>query len=316
VTIICWYPAGCSPQDSICARQRPCLKIIEEFHRECDLIGWFEIKFYNFIDAGNVKDYDFFIEQVKSTSICNTGKTSNVRTAGKMQDSRREPEHQNAMQLMLKRGIAEKKACYAMLNHYAKQGQIVFSGSSLMEFFPIGEMQSALKTDEVIYNRGIAGATTADLLDALDVCIFQLAPSKIFINIGSNDIGMAGSFETNFEKLLSNYSTVMDRIKDRLPECLVYVMAYYPVNSLADFGLDARQKAEMFRTRTNANITKANDAVRSLAQQHGFRFIDVNSGLSDDEGNLKKEYSTDGVHLRPNAYEVILENMRKYIQIQ
>ena len=36
------------------------------------------------------------------------------------------------------------------------------------------------------------------------------------------------------EKLLANYNEIMDQIKTRLPECEVFVMAYYPINAKAD----------------------------------------------------------------------------------
>jgi len=72
------------------------------------------------------------------------------------------------------------RAKYAQQNQTAKKGQIVFVGSSLMEIFPIEKMQQSLGLDKVIYNRGIRATTTADLLTSMDLCIFDLAPSKIF----------------------------------------------------------------------------------------------------------------------------------------
>lgn len=105
----------------------------------------------------------------------------------------------------------------------------------------------------------------------------------------------------------------MDQIKNKLPETEVYVMAYYPVNAKANYGLEKYTKDLMFTTRTNANIIKANEAVEELAIKHGFKFINVNAGLTDEEGNLKKEYSMEGIHLWSNAYWVVLENLKKYL---
>ncbi|WP_338113144.1 GDSL-type esterase/lipase family protein [Paenibacillus artemisiicola] len=201
---------------------------------------------------------------------------------------------------------------YRMLNRHAKQGQILFVGSSLMEGFPIHEMQLSwnLGLDRVIYNRGIGGTTTADLLQSMDACIFDLAPSKLFINIGSNDIGAEGYSK---EALLMNYASIMDQLQARLPLCEVFVMAYYPVNAGADFGMEESEKAAMFATRTNANLLEANAAIEQAAKQHGFTFINANEGLTDGEGNLKPEFTVEGIHLWPNAYRVILENLKKYL---
>ncbi len=222
---------------------------------------------------------------------------------------------QEVLQAMMLKGLEDQKKStlqkYRFLNQYAKKGQTVFTGSSLMEFFPIEEMQLTLDLDRVIYNRGIGGTTTADLLAAVDVCIFDLEPAKIFINIGSNDIGSPEGYEK--EALLKNYADIMGQIKRRLPGCEVFVMAYYPVNAEADFGLDPAIKAVMFATRTNAAIAEANTAVEALARKHGFHFINANQGLTDKNGNLKKEFSIEGLHLWPNAYAIILNNLLEYL---
>ncbi|WP_164545722.1 SGNH/GDSL hydrolase family protein [Paenibacillus albus] len=204
---------------------------------------------------------------------------------------------------------------YRMLNQHAKKGQILFVGSSLMEGFPIYEMQLTLNfgLDRVIYNRGIGGTTTSDLLQSMDACIFELEPSKLFINIGSNDIAAAGNDGYSKDALLKNYNDILDQIKERLPQCEVFVMAYYPINAQADFGIDQAEKTAMFATRTNANILEANAAIEQLAKQHSFSFINVNEGLTDKDGNLKPEFTVEGIHLWPNAYTVILNNLRKYL---
>lgn len=200
---------------------------------------------------------------------------------------------------------------YKMLNKYVKKGQILFVGSSLMEFFPIDEMKQTLEKNCIIYNRGIAGFVTTELLNSMDECIFELQPSKIFINIGTNDMNTP---DYRKENLIENYDKILNQINERLPNCRVYVMAYYPVNAKADFpGVDKEFKENRFKTRTNAVILEANEAVEELAKKYNYEFINVNDGLMDEEGNLKEEFSIEGIHMWPNAYSVILENMKKYL---
>lgn len=81
----------------------------------------------------------------------------------------------------------DKVAKYKYLNKYAKKGQIVFAGSSLMEQFPIYEFIQDFDIDRVIYNRGIGGYTAAEMMEALEECIFELEPARLFLNIGTND---------------------------------------------------------------------------------------------------------------------------------
>ncbi|MFD1673725.1 GDSL-type esterase/lipase family protein [Alicyclobacillus fodiniaquatilis] len=202
---------------------------------------------------------------------------------------------------------------YKILNRFAKKGQILFVGSSLMEQFPIHEMQHTLALERIIYNRGIGGFVTADLLQHMEVCIFELEPTKMFINIGTNDIASADG-DYSLSRLVSNYDNILTQISGRLSNCKVYVMAYYPVNADADFpGIDVAQKSLLFKTRTNSAIREANEAIEELALQHGCEFIDVNEGLFDEQGNLRAEYSVDGIHMWANGYAVILGNLLKYL---
>jgi len=205
----------------------------------------------------------------------------------------------------------QKVKKYSILNKYVKKGQILFVGSSLMEDFPINEFQQILDKSYIIYNRGIGGHIIADLLDSIEECIFELEPSKMFINIGTNDIS-----SSNYKKedLVEGYDNILTQINQRLPNCKVYVMSYYPVNPKANFpGVDQVDKEEMFKTRTNAAIIEANIAVEELAKKHNYKFINVNQNLMDEDGNLKEEYSIEGMHMWASGYSVVLDSIKKYL---
>jgi len=214
-------------------------------------------------------------------------------------------------QEFMRRQQEQLRAKYHIMNEYAKKGEVLLVGSSLMEHFPLNELAQSMGMTTIMYNRGIGGYKTMDLWNAREECIFELKPRKIFINIGTNDIGDHAYTQ---EKLITEYRMLLSEIKNRLPEAKVYVMAYYPVNTKDDFGLPKERQKDMFLTRTNEAIQKANQAVEKLASELGFRFINVNDGLTDEEGNLKKEYSTEGLHMYPNAYQRILSNLRPYIE--
>lgn len=203
----------------------------------------------------------------------------------------------------------ELRTKYAQQNKTAKKGQIVFVGSSTMEIFPIEKMQKSLGLDKLIYNRGIRATTTADLLKSMDICIFDLEPSKIFINIGSNDIG----FNVPESTFLANYDEILRQIKEKLPDTQVYVMAYYPVNPVADFGESDAEHESFFASRNNEILESASSKVSQLAQKYHFEFINLNAGLADAEGNLRKELTFDGGHMYPSGYEIVLQNMKKYL---
>ena len=77
---------------------------------------------------------------------------------------------------------------YREENKTAKKGQIVFTGSSLMEMFPINKLLAEHGDDTIIYNRGVGGFISDELLAVIDVCAADLLPKKVFINIGTNDL--------------------------------------------------------------------------------------------------------------------------------
>lgn len=213
----------------------------------------------------------------------------------------------------MKREQQDKIEKYKVLNTLAQKGQILFTGSSLMEQFPINELLMTESMDQIIYNRGVGGFTTDDMLENMDTQIFGVEPPKIFINIGTNDISNASvSFETALEHTIKNYTDILTQIQTKLPQTEVYLMAYYPVNE-TDKVPEGEWAKTLFVNRNNQNIPVANAEIKKLAETFGFHYIDVNAGLTDECGKLKKEYTVEGVHMYANAYRIILENMRPYL---
>ncbi len=64
----------------------------------------------------------------------------------------------------MKREQSEKIAKYNVLNTFAQKGKILFTGSSLMEQFPINELLMTEGMKQIVYNRGVGGFTTDDML--------------------------------------------------------------------------------------------------------------------------------------------------------
>ncbi len=210
---------------------------------------------------------------------------------------------------LMHREQQDKLERYRILNQNVKKGEILFTGSSLMEQFPVNELLMTNGMDQVIYNRGIGGFTTTDMLEYMEEMVFGTEPSRIFINIGTNDIG---SPDYQLEALLERYEEIIVRIQERLPEAEINMMAYYPVNE-TDKIPEGEWGKTAFVTRTNENINIANAAIENLAAKKGCRFINVNEGLADERGKLKKEYTIEGIHMYANGYQVVLQNLKKYL---
>ena len=206
----------------------------------------------------------------------------------------------------MRREQEEKLDRFRILNQEARKGEILFTGSSLMEQFPIHELMMNDGMDLVIYNRGIGGFTTRDMMEHMEEMVFGTEPSRIFINIGTNDMN-APDFSQ--DRLLENYKAILRQIQERLPAAEIDVMAYYPVNEV-DKVPDGPWGKTLFVNRTNRTIDRLNQALEKLAEKLGCRFINVNKGLTDENGRLKKEYTIEGVHMYANGYRVVLDNLK------
>lgn len=197
---------------------------------------------------------------------------------------------------------------YRIWNRNAVKGQTVFTGSSLMEMFPVEEWVKELEPNApIVYNRGVGGYRTTDLLPILDACVFDLSPRKVFINIGTNDLS---DENISLETLMLNYDRIITQIENRLPGIIIYMMAYYPVN----YDAATEEMKPCLLIRTNEKINKANEMVAEIAARHNQRFINVNAPLMDEEGRLKAEYTIEGMHIKPEGYRAIFDDIMRYVK--
>ena len=64
---------------------------------------------------------------------------------------------------------------------------------------------------------------------------------------------------------------------------------------------------------TNEHIIKLNKSIKKMCKKYNIKYIDVYSSLLDDQGNLKKIYSIDGLHLTDLGYYKVTKVIKKYI---
>ena len=159
-----------------------------------------------------------------------------------------------------------------------------------MEMFPINKLLEEHHDSTVIYNRAVGGFITDELLKVIDVCAVDLMPSKVFINIGTNDLSWSS---IPISQVIDNYSKILDEI-EKVPDVKIYLMAYYPVN----YEAAAPEMKECLKIRTNEKIAAANAEVKKLAERHGQRYIDISRNLKDDRGSAES-----GIHHRGNAHQ-------------
>jgi hypothetical protein len=121
------------------------------------------------------------------------------------------------------------------------------------------------------------------------VPIFEAMPydafTKVYIKVGLNELGYGT--EENFEK---TYAELIAKIREYEPRAIIFVHAILPVTA---------EKSNTDKAHNNANIVARNAALEQFAKEQKAYFIDAGPALSDEEGNLRPEMTSDGIHLKP-----------------
>ena len=188
---------------------------------------------------------------------------------------------------------------YRDLNQLAvKEPAIIFIGDSIVEYFPLHELLQSPKT---LVNRGIRGYKTDLLLENLDAHLFGQALDKVFILIGTNDIGK----EMPQTETLANLEAVIQEISRDYPLAQIQLLSVLPVNEQEQY------KGTVY-IRTNEKIQALNRAYQELAQAYyQVSYVDVYSSLLDEVGQLAEAYTTDGLHLSVAGYRILAQALQE-----
>ena len=177
---------------------------------------------------------------------------------------------------------------------------IIFIGDSIVEYFPLQELLGTTKT---IVNRGIRGYQTGLLLDNLDAHLYGDAVDQIVLLIGTNDIGK----DIPMSQTLTNLERVIQTISRDYPLSQIKLVSILPVNEGEDF-------KQTVYIRTNEKIKAWNQAYQDLASAYmQVEFVPVFENLLDQKGQLKSDFTTDGLHLSVSGYQALSSTLKKYI---
>ncbi|MFS9375001.1 SGNH/GDSL hydrolase family protein [Streptococcus infantis] len=177
---------------------------------------------------------------------------------------------------------------------------IIFIGDSIIEYYPLQEL---LGTSKTIVNRGIRGYQTGLLQENLDAHLYGDAVDQIVLLIGTNDIGK----DVPINEALNNLESVIQTISRDYPLSQIKLVSILPVNEGENF-------KQTVYIRTNEKIKAWNQAYQDLASAYmQVEFVPVFENLLDQEGQLKADYTTDGLHLSVAGYQALSNTLKKYI---
>jgi lysophospholipase L1-like esterase len=167
----------------------------------------------------------------------------------------------------------------------------VMAGDSLSLWFP----SELLPDNKTWLNQGISGEKTAGLLQRLNL-FDKTTPERIFVMIGINDL-IAG---VNDQTILKNQRQILTYLRKKHPKAQIIIQSILPHQ-----GEQATWEGkEKLLAIPNSRIRNLNQQLRTIAAKEDVKYLNLYPLFADKQGNLRSNFTTDGLHLNPNGYLV------------
>lgn len=168
--------------------------------------------------------------------------------------------------------------------------RVVFMGNSIT----IGWLQTHpdFFKNKPYVNRGISGQTTPQMLVRFRADVVDLDAAAVVLLAGTNDIA-GNTGPVTLEMILDNIKSMTEiaQANDiKVILCSVLPAFDYPWRP----GLAP-----------NVKIPKLNKMIKRYAEESGAYYLDYFTALEDGNNGMINEYTTDGVHLTLEGYQVM-----------
>ncbi|MGL5511065.1 MAG: GDSL-type esterase/lipase family protein [Microcoleaceae cyanobacterium] len=179
----------------------------------------------------------------------------------------------------------------------------VLLGDSLSLWFPV----TLLPTNRNWLNQGISGETTRGLFRRLDI-LERTRPETIFLMIGINDL-LRGIDDFT---LLNNYENIVKDLRLVHPHSQIVIQSILPHGGETATWEGKKRLLKIPQSR----IRELNQQLRAIAQKQGAFYLDLHPLFTDQDGQLRSELSTDGLHLNEQGYMVWRTAIELYSQVK
>ncbi len=194
----------------------------------------------------------------------------------------------------------------------------ILAGDSLSLWFPAESLPSHITW----LNQGISGETSYGLLRRVK-WLDRTQPKTIFIMIGINDLirGIQG------DTILENQREIVRHLKTAHPTAKIVIQSILPhggeraseryLNSVKDNPAADEQPIPLWVKRipeiSNASIQRLNQRLALVAREEQVQFLDLHGQFANDEGNLRDDLTTDGLHLSPAGYALWRSHLSPFL---
>jgi lysophospholipase L1-like esterase len=164
----------------------------------------------------------------------------------------------------------------------------VIVGDSISLWFPVEQLPS----DRFWLNQGISGDTSAGVLRRLSA-FADTRPDTIHVMVGVNDL-RRGATDT---EILGNVRQIMQQLRQTHSQAKIYIHSILPTRLAAI---------------PTSRVNQLNQTIAAITQEEGVEFLNLATYFSDDQGNLRHELTTDGLHLNVLGYTIWDWAMRSF----
>lgn len=174
---------------------------------------------------------------------------------------------------------------------------IVFLGNSLTHGC---EWHELLDMPNVV-NRGINGDIVEGIRERIS-SVVNGHPAKIFLMVGANDV----SHDLTADSIVTAVTALIDYITEATPSTRLYVQSMLPINN--SFGRYRLMKGK------EQVIRDINAKLEPEVRRRGLTWVNLNPAFCDAAGNLRADFTNDGLHLLAPGYMVWRDIVLPYVK--
>jgi acyl-CoA thioesterase I len=166
-----------------------------------------------------------------------------------------------------------------------------------------GRLRKALPTDDYnnLYNFGICGDTSADVLRRFQIEVDAIEPDKIVFAFGIND--------SKFPNDTSEHNVSLDSYEKNLEELITTAKKYTEeIIIVGATKVDDEWRSARGSRFMNEEIQKFNEVMKQVASRHNLGYIDVFETL-DPSSDLD-----DGLHPNATGYQKMFEVIKSKLK--
>jgi lysophospholipase L1-like esterase len=148
--------------------------------------------------------------------------------------------------------------------------------------------------------RGIEGDTTLGLIARLRD-YNDINSRNVVIWIGTNDVMQGEKANGVAKRIMEAARRKADILKKNFTteDTEIFVMGIPPMATWVERGMER-----------NATIREINALLAEGAKENGYQFIELESLLTDENGFLRGDMASDGVHLSAKGYEAVIHKLK------